>query len=63
MSEYESQNKNLKLNLMVKQGNDITFVSYPGMEHGFFHYGRHENKYFHETNFKLKDFFKSLGFI
>ncbi|WP_328802953.1 alpha/beta hydrolase [Paenibacillus sp. An7] len=28
---------------MKEAGNDIRFLTYDGMEHGFFNYGRHEN--------------------
>lgn len=56
--DYE-QNKNF-VNSMISEGNDITFVEYEGMEHGFFHFGRHENKYFYETIQEIEGFLGSL---
>ncbi|GIN58304.1 lipase [Lederbergia ruris] len=48
---------------MVEAGNEIIFEEYEGMEHGFFKYGRHENKYFHKTNSRMEAFLKELGYI
>lgn len=56
------QNK-LFVDRMKEQGNDIIWVTYEGMEHGFFHYGRHENQPFDETKHKIEEFLKSLAFI
>lgn len=51
------------INQMVHAGNDITFKSYKDMEHGFFNYGRHENKYFYETKIEIENFLKTLKYI
>lgn len=59
--DYE-QNKEF-INLMNKEGNVITFLEYDGMDHGFFHYGRHGNKYFHETVREIEGFLEREGFI
>lgn len=58
---YE-QNKHF-VNLMINEGNKITFVTYEGMEHGFFHYGRHENRCFHDTILKIEEHLRALEFI
>ncbi|MBO9599834.1 MAG: alpha/beta hydrolase fold domain-containing protein, partial [Cohnella sp.] len=44
---------------MVQTGNRIVFVPYEGMEHGFFNYGRHENKYYYETRSEIERFLAS----
>lgn len=53
---YE-QNKDFirRMNLV---GNDITLKTYEGMEHGFFNFGRHENKYYHLTKLEIESFLK-----
>ena len=43
-------------------GNNILFKIYNGMEHGFFNYGRHENKCFQETSAEIRRFLASLGY-
>ncbi|UOQ84389.1 alpha/beta hydrolase [Gracilibacillus salinarum] len=58
---FEQNKKFIKQ--MITKGNEIKLVSYEGMEHGFFRYGRHNNKYFHMTNTEIKDFLESLEFI
>jgi acetyl esterase len=58
---YE-QNKNF-VELMIGDGNEITFVTYEGMEHGFFHFGRHENRCFHDTILRIEEYLKSMAFI
>lgn len=59
--DYE-QNKDF-VDLMTDEGNDITFIEYEDMDHGFFHYGRNKNKYFHETIQEIEDFLRIRGFI
>ncbi|KAB8136237.1 alpha/beta hydrolase [Gracilibacillus oryzae] len=59
--DYE-QNKTF-VKRMNEQGNDISFYEYEGGEHGFFHYGRHENKYYHETLTEMENFLKLKGYI
>ncbi|MFD2614989.1 alpha/beta hydrolase [Paenibacillus gansuensis] len=49
--------------LMQQKGNDITFVSYEGMGHGFFNYGWHENKPYNETTQKIEEYLKTLRFM
>jgi acetyl esterase len=56
------QNKDF-VDRMRAVGNDITFVTYDSMEHGFFLYGRHENKPFHETKLKIEEYLRSIAFI
>lgn len=59
--DYE-QNKEF-IDQMVQAGNNIVFKTYPDMEHGFFNYGKHQNKYFHETKLEIENYLRSLGFI
>lgn len=59
--DYE-QNKNF-VKRMNDAGNNISFLEYEGMDHGFFHYGRNENKYYHETIQEMETFLKNKGFI
>jgi acetyl esterase len=56
------QNKDF-VERMVAEGNDITWVTYDGMEHGFFLYGRHENRPFHQTKLKIEEYLRSIAFI
>ena len=49
--------------LMKKLGNVCTIVPFDGMEHGFFNYGRHDNKPFVETVRAADRFLVSLGFL
>ena len=49
--------------LSVKAGNDCTMVSYEGQGHGFFNFGRSENKYFVSTVRALDRFLASLGYL
>ncbi|WP_211749414.1 alpha/beta hydrolase [Paenibacillus sp. Marseille-Q4541] len=60
--ELYTQNKKFT-NSMKAKGNDITFVSYEGMGHGFFNYGWHENKPYNETTLRIEEFLKSLRFL
>jgi acetyl esterase/lipase len=56
------QNKEF-IEQMVQAGNKIEFKTYQDMEHGFFNYGKHENKYFHETKLDIENYLRSLEFI
>jgi len=56
------QNKEF-ISQMVHAGNDIVFKTYNGMEHGFFNYGRHKNKYFHETKIEIENFLRTLNYL
>lgn len=56
---YEQNKKFIKL--MADEGNDISFVTYEGMEHGFQNYGRHDNKPYYATTLRIEDFLRSLG--
>jgi Esterase/lipase len=47
---------------MIAAGNDITWVAYAGMEHGFFRHGRHGNRPLDETGRRIEEFFRSAGF-
>jgi acetyl esterase len=60
--ELFEQNKEFT-KLMIEEGNNIVFKTYKDMEHGFFNYGRHENKYLHDTKIEIENFLKSLGYI
>ncbi|MFC5528721.1 alpha/beta hydrolase [Cohnella yongneupensis] len=53
--ELYEQNRTF-VDLMVQAGNRIDFVTYEGMEHGFFNYGKHENKYYLETRIEIENF-------
>lgn len=57
-----AQNKTF-VDRMVAAGNEIIFEEYEGMEHGFFKYGRYDNRYFHQTNARIADFLREVGFI
>ncbi len=48
---------------MKEQGNRCELVGYPGQSHGFFNYGRGDNKYFVETVKKMDAFLVSLGYL
>jgi acetyl esterase len=47
--------------LMKKEGNNITLEIYEGMEHGFFNFGRHDNKTWINTSIRMNEFLNSLG--
>jgi len=47
---------------MIAAGNDITWVEYEGMEHGFFRHGRHGNRPLEETRIRIAEFLKARGF-
>lgn len=44
-------------------GNDIIFLTYEGMEHGFFNYGRHENIYFEKTKREIEGYLREINFL
>lgn len=48
---------------MVEKGNEITFIEYENMVHGFFHFGRNNNKYYQDTIQKVEGFLKDTKFI
>ncbi|WP_225446161.1 alpha/beta hydrolase [Paenibacillus rhizovicinus] len=48
---------------MAAAGNDIAWVAYDGMEHGFFLHGRHENRPLEATKMKIEEFLKSIALI
>ncbi|WP_163583318.1 alpha/beta hydrolase [Gracilibacillus saliphilus] len=48
---------------MRDKGNDITFKTFEGMEHGFFNYGKHHNKYFHKTRMEMEKYLHSFNVI
>lgn len=48
---------------MNRLGNRCELVSFPGQGHGFFNYGRSENKYFVDTVTKMDAFLVSLGYL
>jgi len=60
--ELFEQNKHF-VERMTAAGNDITWVTYDDMEHGFFHYGRHENRMFRETSLRIEAFLRSVAFL
>lgn len=60
--ELYMQNKDF-INLMQDIRNDITFITYEGMGHGFFNYGWHENRPFNDTTLRIEEYLKSLGFM
>ncbi|SFS53126.1 alpha/beta hydrolase [Paenibacillus sp. 453mf] len=45
---------------MNKAGNNITFLTYEGMGHGFFNYGWHDNNPYNDTTLKIQQFLASL---
>ncbi|MCX7826265.1 MAG: alpha/beta hydrolase [Verrucomicrobiae bacterium] len=48
---------------MKKAGNRCELVGFEGQPHGFFNFGRGENKYFVETTRKMDLFLASLGWL
>ena len=48
---------------MKEQGNRCELIGYPGQSHGFFNYGRGDNKYFVETLKRTDAFLVSLGYL
>lgn len=59
--DYE-QNKEFAAR-MNEAGNDIRFLTYEGMEHGFFNYGRHENVYFEKTKQEMRRYLEEAGLV
>lgn len=60
--ELYPQNKRFAA-LMQEEGNDIAFVTYEGMGHGFFNYGWHDNKPYNETTLRMEAFLGGIGFM
>lgn len=60
--EDYQQNKDF-ISRMVHAGNEIELKTYEDMEHGFFNYGRHGNRYYHETTQEIESFLRELQFI
>ncbi|MDR9854686.1 alpha/beta hydrolase [Paenibacillus sp. VCA1] len=48
---------------MNEAGNEIRFLTYEGMEHGFFNYGRHENVYFEKTKREIEGYLREIHFL
>ena len=48
---------------MKKAGNRCELAGFEGQPHGFFNFGRNENKYFVETVRKMDQFLTSLGWL
>ena len=48
---------------MKQQGSRCELVTYEGQPHGFFNFGRSENKYFLDTLKKADAFLVSLGYL
>lgn len=48
---------------MKNAGNRCELVGYEDQPHGFFNYGRSENRYFEATLVSLDEFFVSLGYL
>jgi acetyl esterase len=60
--ELYEQNKEFVTHMKDK-GNDITFITYEGMGHGFFNYGWHENMPYNETTHKMEEYLKTIRLI
>lgn len=50
-------------NRMRASGNEIEWITYEGMEHGFFNYGKHDNIYFDRTMKDMESFLRGGGYI
>lgn len=50
-------------NLMKKAGNNCRMVPFPELEHGFYHYGKHENRPFRRSLQETEKFLSDLGFF
>ena len=48
---------------MQNAGNEARFIEYAGAGHGFFNYGRDDNKYFDDTQWAFEDFLRELGLL
>jgi acetyl esterase/lipase len=48
---------------MEKAGNRCELAGYADQQHGFFNYGRSDNKYYQETVQRMDDFLVSLGYL
>ncbi|MDX8044963.1 alpha/beta hydrolase [Gracilibacillus sp. S3-1-1] len=62
-SEIDFQHNIEFIELMKQAGNDIRLKTFEGMEHGFFNYGKHNNKYFHLTKFEIESYLRSMKFL
>jgi acetyl esterase len=60
--EIYEQNKRF-VDSMNECGNDITFVTYEGMGHGFFNYGWHDNNPYNETTLRVEEYLREIQFI
>jgi len=60
--ELFEQNKEFT-NQMNEVGNEIRFITYEEMEHGFFNYGRHQNIYFEKTIRDIEEYLKEKKYI
>ncbi|MFA9458092.1 alpha/beta hydrolase [Halalkalibacter sp. AB-rgal2] len=58
---YEQNKKFIKQ--MRQVGNDITLKTFERMEHGFFNYGRYQNKYFHLTKLEIEKYLQLMKVI
>ncbi|RPH76737.1 MAG: alpha/beta hydrolase [Nitrospiraceae bacterium] len=48
---------------MQNAGNRCELVGYPDQQHGFFNYGRGDDKFFRQTTRKMDEFLTSLGYL
>lgn len=48
---------------MREAGNDIRFLTYENMEHGFFNYGRHQNLYYEKTKQDIEKYVREKNYI
>ncbi|BFH62919.1 alpha/beta hydrolase [Paenibacillus azoreducens] len=60
--ELYEQNKDF-IKQMQEVGNEIRFLIYENMEHGFFNYGRHENTYFEKTKNDIEEYLKEKNYM
>ena len=45
---------------MTESGNECDITIYPDAGHGFFNYGREDNRYFQNTMWQFEDFLESV---
>lgn len=62
-SDIDYEHNKAFIKLMKQEGNDITVKTFEGIEHGFFNYGRHQNEYFHITEYEIEKYLHSLQII
>lgn len=48
---------------MQKVGNRCELVGYPGVQHGFFNFGRGDKAYYQRTTRRMDEFLASLGYL